>query len=160
MRKTFIILTLLLLQGCFLDDKGGVSYHPGFEESLVTEVKEGSLYILEDNGSYELQSGALDYRVIPSPEGSWLAVETLKFSKVTFVSFYKKDEDGRYRLEYVPASADLLNEVSDETAFDIDDVDYFRTKFIRWEDEAHAYLNLSGAFQKESIDKNISITLR
>ncbi len=160
MRKTLVFLTLFLLQGCFVDEKITASSHSADSgQSLVTEVKEGALYIIEENSSYKLADDALDYRVIPSPKGSWLAVETLKLSNLIVVRFYKKDPEGRYRRKDVTASTHLWSDLSAKMGFDIDDIRFPRTKFIRWEDERHAHLNLSGVANRKKIDRNVTVTL-
>ncbi len=161
MRKSLIyFLVLLLMQGCFVDEKiTEASPHAHNGECLVTEVKEGALYIIEENSSYKLADDALDYRVIPSPKRSWLAVETLKLSNLMIVRFYKKDPDGRYRHKEFPASTRLWSDLSARMGFDIDDLRFPRMKFIRWENENHAHLNLSGVADRKRIDKNVTIEL-
>ncbi len=150
----------ILLQGCSIDDNiTKPSAAPEASASFVSEVKNGALYIDDEKGRYKLADDALDYRVIPSPGGSWLAVETMLLSNLIVVRFYEKGRDGRYRFKELPDASNLWERVAEEMGFDSDDLRYPRVKFLRWESAKRAHLNLSAAAGKKKIDRNITVTL-
>ncbi len=161
MNRLLLILPLfILLHGCGID--GGITNRTTAAEaplSFVSEVRDGELYIEDEKGRYRLADDALDYRVVPSPKGSRIAVETMLLSNLTVVRFYEKGSDGRYRYKEPPDVSNLWERAAEEMGFDTEDLRYPRVKFLRWEDEKRAYLNLSAAAGKKKIDRNITITL-
>ena len=161
MNRLLLILPLfILLHGCGMD--GDITNGTAAAEapiSFVSEVRDGELYIDDGKGRYRLADDALDYRVIPSPKGSRIAVETMLLSNLTVVRFYEKGSDGRYRYKEWPDTSNLWERVAEEMGFDTEDLRYPRVKFLRWKSEMRACLNLSAAAGKKKIDRNITVTL-
>ncbi len=159
-RLLLILPLLILLHGCGMD--GDITNGTTAAEapiSFVSEVRDGELYIEDEKGRYRLADDALDYRVVPSPKGSWIAVETMLLSNLTVVRFYKKGSDGRYRHKEPPDLSNIWERAAEEMGFDADDLRYPRVKFLRWEGEKRASLNLSAAAAEKRIDRNVTVTL-
>ncbi|BBG65783.1 hypothetical protein NNO_1080 [Hydrogenimonas sp.] len=163
MGRVLLFLTALILyQGCYTgEERGRGSGSERVMDSFISEVQDGALYIIseDDNHRYKLAGDALDYRVIPSPDGSWLAVETLLLSNLTVVRFYRKDGGGMYRAQEVPELTQIWERVTVNAGLDIDDLRSPRMKFLRWEDNGNALINLSAAAPNGKIAQDISITL-
>ncbi len=154
-----LVVLLLFLQGCYekVDQ---------FEKRMIepvevqVAVREGALFIGDEKESYLLADDAKDYRVIPSPEGSWLAVETQLFSNLEIIRVYKKADDGRYRPLDDAVATKLWRDISTEEGFSIDDVRYPRMGFLSWVDKDTMLINMSGESADKVIDRNVTLLLQ
>lgn len=155
----FIFVLLLILQGC---TQTAEESEKKSEESIKVQsvVHDGVLRINDAGESYVLADDALDYRVIPSPDSLWLAVETQLLSNLQIIRVYKKESRGRYHPLKDPVAVKLWDELSKKEDFSLDDIRYPRMSFLYWADEGTMFINMSGAFDGREIDRNVTFHLR
>jgi len=161
MRFDFLLsfVLVLLFQGCF--ETADKSEKKTLEAARVQPVvHEGVLRINESGENYVLADDALDYRVIQSPDGQWLAVETRLMSNLQIIRAYRKNNQGRYRPLKDPVAVKLWDDLLKEEGFTIDDVNYPRMRFLRWISENSMLINMSGEFHDKVIDRNVTFHFR
>jgi hypothetical protein len=161
MRFSFLFVSGLLLAftGCF---KTADQFDNKTTESakIHSSVHDGVLYLNDAGKSYVLADDALDYRVIPSQDGRWLAVETLLLSNLQIVRVYQRGKSGRYHQLEDPLAGKLWDDLSKEENFMIDDVNYPRMRFLRWTNANSMVINMSGECGGRIIDRNVSFQLQ
>ena len=158
-RVLLLFITLASLQGC--SGKSNVQKEPPAEYAHVqTFTDNGTLSIRDKNSSYVLANDAISYRAIASPQGGWLAVETLLFSNLQIIRAYQRDTAGRYAALQKPIAIKIWADLSKKEAFSTEDVRYPRMHFLRWIDEHNMLINVSGEYNGKSIDHNITFLLR
>ncbi|WP_457599656.1 hypothetical protein [Hydrogenimonas sp.] len=152
------LVGILIMEGCF-DQKSVERQGDDAVYSFITEVKEGVLSIKEGNRSYILADDAIDYRVIPSPTGVWLAVESRPVSNLQTLRLYKKESSGRYRLQKERITQRLWERAARRLGFEIADLEPKGIDVLRWEEEGRLHINLHGELPGRRVDHNTTLIL-
>ena len=158
LRLLLLVTILASLQGCFA--KGTeANTAKATHAQLQIIADDGILKIDDRNTTYVLADDAIDYRLIASPKGSWLAVETLLFSNLQIIRVYKRDRAGRYKPLQEPVSVKIWAKILKSEAFSTEDIRFPKMRFLEWIDENSMFINLSGETDDKSIDRNITFSL-
>jgi len=159
MKKILLFISVLLII-IVLQNYVGVST-PVLERKSANTIsfskENGTLIVhIQKHKNCILAVDAIAYEPYISPKATKIAVETQLLSNIQIIRVYSKASDGCFKAEKEPLSKKVWVTLSANGSFSLDEVLHPRMTFLKWIDEDHIMMHVSGEVGERSIDENVT----